>query len=66
MGTDDKPDRAEIAADARALLASGSVSRDAAREGLSLIVKDLRARFDFPANEPCPIIQLIRELDEKS
>jgi hypothetical protein len=61
-----RPDRLKMATDARALLASGVVSRDNAREGLSLIVKELRAKFVFPENEPCPLIQLIRELDRQS
>jgi plasmid stability protein len=65
MGTDQKPDRAKIAADAREVLESGLVSHEAAREGLSLIAKDLRSKFSFPEDEPCPILQLIRELDAK-
>jgi hypothetical protein len=64
MGTDFRPNRAEIATDARELLASGAVSRDAARDGLVRIVEDLRARLDCHEHEPCPLIQLIRELDE--
>jgi hypothetical protein len=65
METDRSPDRAEIATDARALLTSGLVSREVARECLRLIDNDLRARFVFPDNVPCPLIQLIRELDEE-
>jgi hypothetical protein len=62
MGPANKPPAVEIAAHARALLASGATDHDSALRGLETIVGELRTNFNCEEHEVQPILDLIAEL----
>jgi hypothetical protein len=58
----DPPDPARIAEDARVLLEGGDLSTDAAIEGLSAILQELRNVYGMSEDALAPIADLIRKL----